>query len=158
MTYMELGRKLFQSCRQKVFLPGSSVILYFSSASCNCKKLWLPGEQPFLHLAWSIYHHSQRLVYHTLTDNTSLGRAFRYRKRPFILMLTSQRKLKDFSDACKSQGYCSTACQETCWKHSGEQCPTRPARALRMWTEGISCYHQSAQHTEPRACVLTNAL
>lgn len=34
-------------------------------------------------------------------------------------MVTSQQKLKGFSEAHKSQGYCSTACQETCGKHLG---------------------------------------
>lgn len=39
MTHTRSWVGNFQSCRQKVFLPGSSGILYFSSASCNCKKL-----------------------------------------------------------------------------------------------------------------------
>jgi len=51
MIYRELGRKLLQRHRQNLFLPGSSVIPSFSSASPSCRKLRLPGEQPSLHLA-----------------------------------------------------------------------------------------------------------
>lgn len=38
------------------------------------------------------------------------------------------------------------------------QCHTGPAGALCMQTEGTSRCHQPAQHTEPTACLPTNAL